>query len=60
MPRDQLGVTIEALNVCGYRNVGNRGIAGRESLDAPEDGLRRNVYVCESGSLHVRNHLAVR
>lgn len=51
---------IDALNVSGYRHVGDRGIPGRESLEAPEHGPRRNVYVCESGTLHLRNHLAIR
>lgn len=27
---------------------------------APDDGLRRNVYVCVEGCLSLRNHLAVR
>lgn len=27
---------------------------------APDDHPRRNVYVCESGTLNVRNHLGVR
>lgn len=60
VPRDHIRAAIQALSAAGYRHVGDGGIAGRESLEAPDDGLRRNVYVCESGSLHVRNHLAVR
>jgi len=58
--RDRVEIAIAALSLAGFRHAGDRGIPGRESLEAPDDGLRRNVYVCESGSLHVRNHLAVR
>jgi len=36
------------------------GVVGREAFVAPDDDPRRNVYVCEEGTLHVRNHLAVR
>lgn len=36
------------------------GVLDREALFAPQDGPRRNVYVCVAGTLHVRNHLAVR
>lgn len=60
VPRERVQAAIEALSASGYRHVGDRGIAGRESMEAPDDGLRRNVYVCQSGTLHVRNHLAVR
>ena len=35
-------------------------IRGREAFFAPDAEPRRNVYVCASGSLSVRNHLAVR
>ncbi len=58
--REHVQAAIEALSASGYRHVGDRGITGRESLEAPDHGPRRNVYVCESGTLHVRNHLVVR
>ena len=44
----------------GYLHRGDLGVADREAFHAPADGVRRNVYVCTSGTLSVRNHLAVR
>lgn len=35
-------------------------MAGREAFTAPDEDPRRNVYVCEVGTLNVRNHIAVR
>ena len=35
-------------------------MTGREAFTAPDDEPRRHVYVCTTGSLSVRNHLAVR
>ncbi len=51
---------IAALEQAGYRHCGDLGVTGREAFDAPDDDPRRNVYVCQAGTLHVRNHLAVR
>ncbi|MGB3184860.1 MAG: GrpB family protein [Ornithinimicrobium sp.] len=58
--REHIGAAIDALTEIGYRHVGDRGIPGREALEAPDEDPRRHIYVCESGTLHVRNHLAAR
>lgn len=44
----------------GYEHRGDLGVPQREAFHAPDDGVRRHVYVCVDGTLHVRNHLAVR
>lgn len=49
-----------ALASVGYVHRGDLGIADRESFQAPDEDPRRNVCVCRSGTLNVRNHLAVR
>lgn len=49
-----------ALEAVGYEHRGNLGLPGREVLRAPDAAPARHVYVCEEGTLHVRNHLAVR
>src|SRR6476661_10446652 len=51
---------VAALGTIGYVHRGDLGVAGREAFHAPEAGPRRHVYVCEAGTLNVRNHLAVR
>jgi len=51
---------IAALARIGYVHRGDLGVVGREAFDAPDDEPRRNVYVCQAGTLNVRNHLAVR
>lgn len=51
---------IAALVAIGYRHQGDLGLEGREAFKAPDEGPRRHVYVCVAGSLHLRNHLAVR
>jgi GrpB-like predicted nucleotidyltransferase (UPF0157 family) len=51
---------IAALAQIGYVHRGDLGVVGREAFDAPDDDPRRNVYVCQAGTLNVRNHLAVR
>jgi GrpB-like predicted nucleotidyltransferase (UPF0157 family) len=58
--RADVGVAIEALKAVGYVHRGDLGVTDREAFDAPDDTPRRNVYVCVAGTLHVRNHLAVR
>lgn len=58
--RRNLMPAIGALERIGYGHRGDLGIADRHSLAAPNDGLRRNVYVVVDGSLALRNHLAVR
>ncbi len=49
-----------ALEVAGYTHRGDLGVTDREAFFAPDDDPARNVYVCVAGTLHVRNHLAVR
>jgi len=51
---------IAALVAAGYTHRGDLGVTDRESMAAPDDDPRRNVYVCVEGTLHLRNHLAVR
>jgi GrpB-like predicted nucleotidyltransferase (UPF0157 family) len=51
---------VVALEAIGYRHRGHLGLVGREAFYPPDNDPRRNVYVCEAGSLNVRNHLAVR
>lgn len=58
--RAQVATAVVALERIGYHHRGDLGVAGREAFRAPDDSPRRNVYVCEAGTLNVRNHLAVR
>ena len=51
---------VVALDGLGYVHRGDLGVTGREAFGAPDDDPRRHVYVCRSGTLSVRNHLAVR
>jgi GrpB-like predicted nucleotidyltransferase (UPF0157 family) len=51
---------VAALKAIGYTHRGDLGVTGREAFHAPDQGPHRNVYVCEAGTLNVRNHLAVR
>ncbi|MEV4686590.1 GrpB family protein [Microbacterium sp. LWH3-1.2] len=51
---------IRALVAAGYMHRGDLGVTDRESMAAPDDDPSRNVYVCVEGTLHLRNHLAVR
>jgi len=57
--REHVGAAIAALVAAGYTHRGDLGVADRESMAEPDEP-RRNVYVCVEGTLHVRNHLAVR
>lgn len=57
--RKDLDAAIAALVAAGYTHRGDLGVTDRESMAEP-DPPRRNVYVCVAGTLHVRNHLAVR
>jgi GrpB-like predicted nucleotidyltransferase (UPF0157 family) len=56
----QMLPAIHALERLGYAHDGDLGLDGREAFDAPDDDPPRHVYVCLEGTLHVRNHLAVR
>jgi GrpB-like predicted nucleotidyltransferase (UPF0157 family) len=60
VPSGDVQAAIVALQGLGYVHRGDLGVAGREAFRAPEGEPRRNVYVCEAGTLNVRNHLAVR
>ncbi|HSU02814.1 MAG TPA: GrpB family protein [Nocardioides sp.] len=51
---------VTALEGVGYVHRGDLGVAGRQAFHAPDSSPRRHVYVCEAGTVHVRNHLAVR
>ena len=54
----------------GYRHIGNLGVSGREAFKRPPenvltDGTGRkwfehHLYVCQTGSIGLRNHLALR
>jgi GrpB-like predicted nucleotidyltransferase (UPF0157 family) len=58
--REDVEAAIAALVAVGYAHRGDLGVTDRESLAEPDDDPRRNVYVCVEGTLHLRNHLAVR
>lgn len=58
--RAHTAAAISALAAIGYAHLGNLGLNDREAFDPPTGGPRRNVYLCVNGTLHVRNHLAVR
>lgn len=51
---------VAALESINYVHRGDLGVRDRQAFQAPDDAPRRNVYVCIRGTLHVRNHLAVR
>jgi GrpB-like predicted nucleotidyltransferase (UPF0157 family) len=57
---EDVPAAIAALARVGYRHIGDLGLRGREAFRAPDGAPTRNVYVCTDGSLHLRNHLAVR
>lgn len=62
--RENVAAAITALESIGYTHQGNLGLPDRESMrqpaPLPSAEIRRNVYVCVEGTLHLRNHLAVR
>ncbi len=55
-----VATAVAALQQVGYVHRGDLGVTGREAFVAPDDDPRRHVYVCREGTLHLRNHLAVR
>jgi GrpB-like predicted nucleotidyltransferase (UPF0157 family) len=57
---ENLPMIINNLTQLGYEYQGNRGIEGREAFKAPNDGIKRNLYVCREGCLALRNHLLLR
>lgn len=56
----EIELAIGALEGVAYVNRGDLGIPDRYSLQAPEDGVKRNIYVTLGSSLAHRNHMAVR
>ena len=60
VPRDVIAPATEALEGAGYAHPGDLGVTDREAFQAPDETPARNVYLCVAGTLHVRNHLAVR
>ena len=58
--RVDVPVAVAALVAIGYVHRGDLGVVGREAFFAPDPSPRRHVYVCEVGTMNVRNHLAVR
>ncbi|GGF30518.1 hypothetical protein GCM10010922_01880 [Microbacterium sorbitolivorans] len=58
--RTSVAGAIAALERARYRHRGDLGVSGREAFEAPDADPRRHVYVCVEGTLHLRNHLAVR
>lgn len=58
--RRAVPAAIAALERIGYAHRGDLGVTDREAFTAPDDDPRRHVYVCVDGTLHLRNHLAVR
>jgi len=57
---DDMPAAVAALERIGYLHRGDLGVTGREAFAAPDDNPVRNVYVCQAGTLNLRNHLAVR
>ena len=58
--REHLPSAISALVAAGYVHRGDLGMTDRESFRATDHIPRRHVYACVDGTLHLRNHLAVR
>lgn len=57
---NEMSAAVSAMEAIGYVHRGDLGVTDREAFTAPDDTLRRNVYVCRRVTLSVRNHLAVR
>ncbi|MDQ0729153.1 GrpB family protein [Microbacterium sp. W4I20] len=58
--REHMADALIALTIAGYSHRGDLGVTDREAVAAPDEQPARNVYVCVEGTLHLRNHLAVR
>ncbi|GAA2850603.1 GrpB family protein [Microbacterium arabinogalactanolyticum] len=58
--RPDLVAAIAALEAAGYEHAGDLGLPGREAFRTPDQRPARHVYLCVEGTLHLRNHLAVR
>lgn len=57
---EQVSNAIRALELVGFRSLGERGITDRWALEAPAELPRTNTYVVVEGSLALRNHLGIR
>lgn len=60
VPRVMMSAVPRILEGAGYVHRGDLGVTDREALQAPDTNPLRHVYVCVAGTLHLRNHLAVR
>lgn len=58
--RHEVTAAVRALVSLGYVHRGDLGVPDREAFTSPDHDPRRHVYVGVRGTLHVRNHLAVR
>jgi GrpB-like predicted nucleotidyltransferase (UPF0157 family) len=64
--RPNAGAAIAALQKAGYAHQGNLGLVDRDSFAAPPASTspraspNANIYLCVEGTVHLRNHLAVR
>ncbi len=58
--RQHVQGAIAALVNIGYAHRGDLGMTDRDAFAAPDNKPRRHVYVCIEGTVHLRNHLAVR
>jgi GrpB-like predicted nucleotidyltransferase (UPF0157 family) len=56
---DDVAVAVERLRPLGYEHQGDLGVPQREAF-RHEHTPAHNLYVCVAGSLHLRNHLALR
>jgi GrpB-like predicted nucleotidyltransferase (UPF0157 family) len=57
---EHLDDAIVAMELAGFRSLGEQGIPDRWAFDAPRELPRTNTYVVVDGSLAMRNHLGVR
>jgi GrpB-like predicted nucleotidyltransferase (UPF0157 family) len=57
---EHLADAIAAMELAGFRSLGELGIPDRWAFDAPSELPRTNTYVVVDGSLAMRNHLGVR
>ena len=58
--REFMDRAVSDLAAAGFEHRGTLGLIDREAFLAPDESPRRNVYLCVDGTLHLRNHLAVR
>ncbi len=58
--RPYVRIATDALESSGYVSLGDLGVPDRIAFRAPNEGIRRNVYVTVEGCLSLRNHLGLR